>query len=70
MFGSGRDILFFLKHTMPELAAEPGSCVPVGLFGDDAGVFASQKVSNTCQSTKNGTTQMQGTITDMTKQNT
>ena len=55
---------------MPELAAEPGSCVPVGLFGDDAGVFASQKVSNICQNTKNGTTHMQGTITDMTKQNT
>ena len=45
---------------MPELAAEPGSCVPVGLFGDDAGVFASQKVSNTCQSTNNDTTQSQG----------
>ena len=53
---------------MPELAVEPGSCVPVGLFGDDAGVFASQKVSNKCQSTNNGTAQMQGTIATMTNQ--
>ena len=71
IFGSGRNILILKKkHPIPELAAEPGSCVPVGLFGDDAGVFASQKISNICQNTKNDTTHLQGTLTDMTNQNT
>ncbi len=32
------------RHPLPEIHTNPGRCVPIGLHGDDAGVFGNQKV--------------------------
>ena len=31
-------------HPIPEVHSAPGQCIPLGIFGDDAGVYAAQKV--------------------------
>ena len=35
---------WFQKHPLPELHSDPSLCVPIGIHGDDAGVFGSEKV--------------------------
>ena len=35
---------WFQKHPLPELHASPQLCVPIGIHGDDAGVFGIEKV--------------------------
>ena len=33
-------------HAVAQVKSAPESCVPIGIFGDDAGLFNSQKVFN------------------------
>ena len=35
---------FVQKHPVEEVHNSPSTCVPIGIFGDDAGVFSNQKV--------------------------
>ncbi len=35
---------WYQQHPLPELHRDPGVCVPIGLHGDDAGVFGAQKM--------------------------
>ena len=38
------DTPWFAKHPLPELHAAPHLCVPIGIHGDDAGVYNSEQV--------------------------
>ena len=54
LFGSAADLLAFWegskncewyrRHPVSEIAAAPSSCHPVGVYGDDSGVFQRQQI--------------------------